>query len=372
MVYPHEATRKRRRWGCACGCLFILAGLIFAAAALLYFLLRPFPPESRQHWMNSSVDGFGVVRLNTDNEGATALLNMAFRRLEETQKQTLGTSSSAVMAAGTGVLRHFAGNFVYPEILIYFQHDAASGSDKYYAVVQMRNYLASLISDMLLRSGGRAPTEKAGPFQIFANAVPAARKGGGVAQSRQALIVSNDMTVLHQVIDRQVKQQQGEIPEALDLYLGDLDAGMAQRTEDVTLVMLNNENRFQSYLRRLERAAGQEGLADQVNSMLAAQKLNLSSIAALRAGVGLTSADKAKVDATLYCRQPVAARVVADILKNVAAQTARALEQQKITARPDTRTRGSDATLTIEFTGLKPWFQSLISAPSPALPAERN
>ncbi|MEI7633761.1 MAG: hypothetical protein WCK47_05720 [bacterium] len=371
MVYPQEATRKRRRWGCACGCLFIFAGLIFASAALFYFLLRPFPPESRGRWMDVSADGFGVVRLNTDNEGAAALLNMAIRRLEQ-QQQTLPTSGSAAMAAGTGLLRHFAGNFIHPEILLFFQHDAASGEEKFFTVVQMRNYIASVISEMLLRASGQSPAEKTGPFLVFANPGLRDDKGGGIAVSRQSLIASADMSVLRQAINRDLKQQRGDTPDALDLYLGDLDAGMAQRTEDLTIILLNSENRLEALLRRFERATGQNGLTDQVIALLAAQKLNLSTVAAMRVSAALTSADKAKLDIIFYCRQPAAARAVADILKTVGAQFARALEPQKITARTDARTRGSDATLSAEFTGLKPWFQSLIGATPAPPPAERN
>ena len=37
----HEATKRKRRWGCTCGCLIFLLVLFFGAVGMMYYALRP-------------------------------------------------------------------------------------------------------------------------------------------------------------------------------------------------------------------------------------------------------------------------------------------------------------------------------------------
>ena len=144
----HESTRKRRRWGCTCGCVILLVLLAVAATGLFVIGLKSHQPFPRYAMMDQETDGFGVIRLSPDDQGVQEFTQFLVRRLESYQKQ----GSGPAQAKALGVLRKVSSNFLGATL----RHAASTAIPAVVSLQRSRWSAVQPRSPHLLASGTKA------------------------------------------------------------------------------------------------------------------------------------------------------------------------------------------------------------------------
>src|SRR5690606_10186270 len=107
----HESTRKRRRWGCTCGCVILLIFMAIGGTMLFYLGLKPHEEFPRFALIDGNVDGFGVVRLKEEDKGVSEFTNYLFRRLEKSKKDTTDANEAKAIAVLLKLSKNFLTQF---------------------------------------------------------------------------------------------------------------------------------------------------------------------------------------------------------------------------------------------------------------------
>src|SRR5262245_23366918 len=136
----HESTRKRRRWGCTCGCLFVLIILLMGGMLGTYFLIRQTRPAPRFAFLNSQTSGYGVMRINSADPGVSDFVNFTAKRMEEIQTAGLTEGDASIMRGLIKTGRTFATSLIRPECPIYVTFDTAAQDERIILEVPLRNH----------------------------------------------------------------------------------------------------------------------------------------------------------------------------------------------------------------------------------------
>jgi hypothetical protein len=369
---PQETTRKRRRWGCTCGCLIFFLGLTLGGLALIFYAFRPYPIAPKEQWMTAANDGFGILRLNSDDPGVQEFVSYYVRQIEARQKAKLSEADGKAMSAGMSVIRQFIEGFLHRDVFVYFTYDPANEGENVLAVVQFRHLASWLLLKMLMGTSDLQPIQRMDGAELFARPKDTVSSQPLFGFSRRYLALSSDSEALRTAMKPPKNiEKEGGSAQQLTEYLADLNVETPEAGEDFSAVFMNTEGRLRAGLQRLEREAGSSGLAERMLNVLTDHKLSLNNIGALRISGDIASADKVKFSFSLYCRQPEMAKKFVDVLRAVTVpQILRQSENSPITRKADAKQQGSQAILAIEISGIKAWTkQNLFDDRTPNKPA---
>lgn len=357
----HEATRKRRRWGCTCGCLVFLVLIIFGVGYGFYRGLKTVPETSVDHWMEPSTNGILLVRANTGDEGVGAVVKANLKRLEEEQKKDLPENEQKALAASFTVVRHFlSGLFIHKDVPTYMAFDAAARNENYLTVIQLKNLMSWLLLKLVFGASETAPAEMRDGAEIRKIEKEGSTSPTIVALTRRYILVGNDRARVDRALAAsRSKQPPAQANPRFQQQVDDLDFDTPAEGEDITGLLTNDSGRLAVLLDRLGEKYGLAGLRQNVEQLLAAQKISLADINGVRQNVDILSENTARISLTFLCRTQDVAKKVNDVLLALLAKL-RESDKSKAIQRGDIKTQGSAATLTIELTGLKPVLGNLI------------
>ena len=364
-----ETTRKRRRWGCTCGCLVFFIALILGGFGLLFYIFRANPELPKEQWMTSATDGFGIVRISSDDQGMTDLVAYLMRLFEARQKPNVSEQDRKAVTAAMTLFRQFTDNFVQRDLYVYFAFNPGTQREDVLVVGQFR-YLASwLLLKMILTKTGIVPVQADKEVQLFPR--PGAEHGPDPAfgVTRKFFVAGNDPDAIRAAVVPSVSpEKQGKAPDRLTDYLSDLSMETPEAGEDVAAVFLNTEGRPDAWLPWLDTQTGMSGTLERVRQILAERKLTTADIVAAKVSGDVVSADKIKLTFSFYCRKPDTAKKLLDVLKvAVLPQITKTAENAKITRRADAKLENNTAVLLVEISGIKAWAQQTFGVtPTPA------
>ena len=374
----HESTRKRRRWGCTCGCVAVLIVLAIGGTVLLYSLLRPTPIFPKPVMFDAAINGFGVLRIDSTDEGEADLIKFVFHRAERAQLAGLSESDAKLMSTLLKIARQFISTLVQTESPVYLSYDSDTQRESVVSVIPLRNKLSYLLLKKFLTSHVSQPQDHKGDSDIY----PLEKLTGStttsvMAVSQAEFVYSDDLAMLNRSLDYRPNTSRNAEPDAkLQERMDELSLDKPPAGEDLVLLFANEPGRLENLFRKSEAAIGLPGVTKGLQAALAGQKLSLNDILAMKFSGDLVSADRAKIELTFYFRQPDHSAKFAAAAKQVLPAISGKHEGTPFEFRQDVRTRGTPVVISIDMTGIRKWLESIMPAPEepqkPAAPKEKS
>jgi hypothetical protein len=369
----HESTRKRRRWGCTCGCLIFVVGLLFGGIGLGIYLFRGVRPVPMDRYLEPGTTGFVVLRVSTEDAGIADMLRYG-ATLAKQQQGTKPASAAepaipARLAEAVGLARTF-GVLIHPDVYFYLARDPAAARENFIGVVQLRYVGSWFLARIFLNTlSGRTP-QRDGSMELFTTPAEGDSKPGGYfALTQQAVVFGNREDAVVRAAKTEKPAASNERgTEAFQRYLDDLNLRAPEEGEDVAALVVADSDRFAS----LVKSAGQflgSGAAEQLERALKAKSMTLADIQALRLSANVESADRVKVTVAGYCNTGAEADKLSQALKAVLVRPQGAEETQGVAQKTEVRQQGSSALATVDLTGLKGWIKTVLLPGAAAAPA---
>jgi hypothetical protein len=132
--------------------------------------------------------------------------------------------------------------------------------------------------------------------------------------------------------------------------------------EDLAVVLINQQDRFENMLNSWETSFRIPGLAAGIQQALNAQNVSFADLEGIKISGDLISADKAKIEITHYFRNSVLANKAAAALKPVVTQIPAKREGSPFECTVGMRSRGSAVIVELELVGLKSWLSEVFPA----------
>lgn len=348
-----ESTRKRRRWGCACGCLIFVLGLLGGGVVLSYYaLFRSNVISPKDHLMTAETDGFGVIHLNMDDQGLAEVLTANSRRIDKDDSGQLTAKEKKNITDSIKVVRKILPLLIRTDIPVYFSHDPLGQRERYIAMINLPRVGSSMLARLMLHEN-KPLLEKVDSTEIYSLAGEKDSSGTLAGISRGRIFLTNDYDMLRKAIAAEAEPKKSGSPaDALQQYTDEVTFDNPSPGEDLSLVFVNTNERFQQMLAKVEERFGASGLVNSFQRALAAQKLAFRDILALKIACDLSSSDKGRVEITLFCRQPEIGKKIGDIAKAHIAQHLRKGDDSLL-KKTDVKVQGSSVIITADFAGLK-------------------
>lgn len=364
----HESTRKRRRWGCTCGCLFLLIGLLFIGSLFTYYSFRSNRPYQRYALMDPNVNGFGVLRLDSSDQGISEMTRIFFKRVEEAQKAGLSETDAKIVSSFIKVSRNFVTSFVQSESPIYLSYNPDAGTEAYTAVLPLKNRLSVILLRQFLKSNVSTPISREGEVDIYRLGPTEEALRMGVAPGE--VLLSNSEDMFKRSLEYRAQPRRSADPsERLQRFIEELSLDQPPGGEDLAIALVNEPGRLQNLLQSLEKQVGATGLTEAIEGALAAQKVKLDDVSGLKASVDLASADRLTAEVTVFVRQADIASRFAIVLKE-ALQRLHSPEGSPLKVKTDVRTRGSATLVTVELDNLRTWLNAILPPAPPSSAAD--
>src|SRR5690606_35348681 len=102
---------------------------------------KPHEEFPRYAMIDGETDGFGVLRINPEDEGMQQFTTALFRRLENSYK-TADPNQAKVVSALRKVSKNLLSQFVQPETMLYFTYNPVSASENVVITVPLKNRIA--------------------------------------------------------------------------------------------------------------------------------------------------------------------------------------------------------------------------------------
>lgn len=363
----HESTRKRRRWGCTCGCLVFVIGLLFGTVGLSVYLFQRNRPAPMDRWMTPSTSAFVDVRLNTADPGMGELFRHTLTSLAEVGADRTASSPEAAQARVARVAQFGKALtwLLQPDVFVYMQRNAQGDGEDVLAVAQLRYVASWVMARVMLNAMTGGVAERDGATEVFQlrgdNRQPVAH----FALTRQALMLSNSGLLVREA-GKVAKDPPADTrgSEALQRYIDELSLLQPPDGEDVAALLANEFNRLGDFLDWLEDQSGAPGLKGRIVDALGQAKITLGDVQAVKVSTNVLTADRAKVSISFYCLQSDTARRLTEVLRAVVTQITLADAadggQAGVSVKSDVKQQGSAAVLMLELGGLKGWLGATI------------
>ncbi len=360
----HESTRKRRRWGCACGCAIFLIGLVFGAVGLSIYLFQKNRPAPAERWMTATTTALAVVRLDPGDSGLADMLRQAENAAQQAATAAGNAApASAVTPARIAAFGRSAQFLLFPDVFLYLSRDAAAGRENVLGAAQLRYRVSWLLARVFLNAAsGRTPT-RVGNAELFAIQAPGSDKPSAFfALTPSALLFSEREEPVRKAaaaVKDPPADEQGS--EGLQRYTEEMNLRQPPEGEDLGILAANDTDRFGSALKWVEDRTGATGLRERLVRALAAQRVQLTDIQAARVSCDIASADRAKVTVSLHFQQADTAKKAADALRAALAALVSSGGEGGLGRKVEVRAQGSAAVVTFEITGLKAWMRDTLT-----------
>lgn len=366
----HESTRKRRRWGCTCGCLALAVVLLFALVGLTAWLVRPVRPHAYPNWVDASIDGFGLLSLDKDDEGMNALTAFVLKRLGTRLERQVPPSERKAVAASASIARKTFDRFVHPEVVFLLQ-SGATGEEEALAAVQLRNRLAVLLAgttlnERLPNASSAATTDTALALYLLRQAANG-RSPAYVALTHRTLLLSDSTEMISRAAERSVSPEAGEPSQELLPYMNALALDQPTPGRDLAFAAVTPPGRLMGWIAALEEVLHAEGLTENLESALKARKVSLDDVEGLTVSGDVTSADKVTFTITLYGSRMDTARRLAEALRlslnQIMARVEGAAATGGLETRVDVKPLGTSVVASLNVSGLQKLIERWIPLP---------
>lgn len=351
----HEATRKRRKWGCACGCLMFIVALFVGAFGLMYYLTRSNKALDPESFLPAKADGFVILRLRPQDEGLWGLLSFNLKRLEKAITPGLPENEQKTVTQALNAAPQLLSRLLQPAVYFYFTYNQEVQHDSIVSVVQLKNLLAWGLFSALAGPSKNPAYDQVDRTSLY-HAVPSESETSAPVYglSRSAFMFGSNEDCVRAVLQpREPGAQATQSMLRVQDYVQQTHIDGEASEPDMAGIFVNENHHFRHLLDKVAVVKGLEGLADQVEPLLRSNRLELVDILAVSFKADVVTADKANIDIVVSTRQLEGARRLGEVVKIL---TSRAIEQanvQKYFKVQSIKPQGTNVTLSIEVTGLK-------------------
>lgn len=369
----HESTRKRRRWGCTCGCVMILIILIIAGAVFSYFGLKPHEEVPRYTMMDAEMDGFGVLRINPDDAGASEFMKFFVSQYEKSMNPQTAADADSGKAKVVGVLVKYSKNIlsqlVQPEILLYSRYSPTTADESILIAAPLKNRVAGGVIRQFVRENIAAePVNQVGLAEIYPLYTSETGTSTVLALDTNEMVISDNQQLLTKALGYAREVGRSATPsEDLQWFIDQLALDEPPVGEDLAVAMVNEESRITNMIFVFEDFVGVSGLSERVAAALAAQKLTFSDISGMKLTADLVSADVVKGQLTMYSPNTETATRLATVFTEALPRVTTDDPEATFNLKGTATARGVTVVIDLELSGLRSWIQKLF--PAQAQPA---
>lgn len=363
----HESTRKRRRWGCTCGCLMVLIILLVGGSLVFYLGMKPFSEPPRYALIDETVNGYGVFRYNPDDNGVKELTSSVFQHFQESEKAELSENNEKILSKFTKYSQYFVNNFIHKDTTVLFKYDEEMADEHVVVAIPLKNRLAGVMQGSLFTKNFKMKeTSKVDGATIYSFDEDGTSKSL-LALSARNLMYSDNAPFLTEILKHsEEKDRTAEASSKLQTYIDELGLDQPPQGEDFAIAFVNAPSRILNLILAFEDWVGVSGIADNISATMAANQVSFDNIAGLKLTGDLTSADKLKLEITLYCHQAEMAVRLANVLKQSLPSLTKAADQTSLAIKADSRTRGNSVLVSVDISGI----QKLLNKAMPATVTE--
>jgi len=359
----HESTRKRRRWGCTCGCLGILVLLLIGGTLFTYYGVRSKQVLPRYALMDQFVDGFGILRLNHADPGINDLSTFVFKRLSASQETNLDPKNKKIIGNFLSIARKFLSSFVQSESMIYLEYDPTASDESVVMVVPLKNQLSWALTNLFMENNLPEPVQTSGTTRVYELSKPTESETSGslLAISQGDLLLSDDPVIMNRSIKYlQQPDRTAAAGDSLQQFIDELGLDQPPSGEDLALAVVNKPGRIENLVHVFEEKVGISGLAEHLTAALGAQGIGYKDITGMKLTGDVVSADRAQFEVVLYCHTANAATKLAGVIKQALPQITGKREGSPFAIKADSRVRGNAGVINLDISGFKQWFTELI------------
>ncbi len=373
----HESTRKRRRWGCTCGCVMILIVLIIAGAVFSYFGLKPHEEVPRYEMMDAEIDGFGVLRINPEDAGASEFTKFFVKRYEQSTTADSGAEADSGKAKVIGVLVKYSKNIlsqlIQPEILIYSKYNPATADESILIAAPLKNRVAGGVIRQFVRENIAAePISRAGLAEIYPLYTSDTGTSTLLSLDTNQIVISDNQQLMSKAVGYVREEGRSASPsDDLQWFIDQLALDEPPAGEDLAVAMVNEESRITNMIFVFEDFIGISGISEQVAGALASQKLSFSDISGMKLTADLVSADSVTGQLTMYCPTTETAIKLAKVFTDALPAITTDDPESTFRLKGTSAARGRTVVVDLELNGLKTWIEKLypVATPAPDAPA---
>lgn len=362
----HESTRKRRRWGCTCGCLMLLVILLVGGSLFSYLALRPYPELRRYALIDQEVNGYGVVRYNPDDNGTKELTAMLFKQFQESERPHLDENEAKLLNTFIKNSQYFVNNFIHRETTVLFNYDEEVAEENVVVAVPLKNRLAGVLPTSLLEKNLKLPpsTKVDGANVFELSGADGNTSGSLLALSGKNVMYSDSFSFLEKTLGYAGEANRAaEASPQLQTYIDELGLDQPVQGEDFALAFVNAPSRILNMILSFEEWVGATGIANNVSATLAANQLTFDNIAGVKITGDLVSSDRMKAELTFYTHQSEVASRLAAAFKQTLPGIVEATKNTALTVKADSRTRGNSVLISIDISGIRTWVESVMPVP---------
>lgn len=369
----HESTRKRRRWGCTCGCVILLIAMAIGGSLLFYLGLKPHQEFPRFTLMDGNVDGFGVVRLKEEDQGVSEFTNYLFRRLEKSKKDTTDANEAKAINVLLKLSKNFLTQFVQAETMVYTNYNPELADENVLVSVPLKNRLSWLVMRQFIQGNvAEKPVLRRGPAEVFPLPAPEGSSSTGTLLSLDPdnLVFSDNESLLLKSLTYASDASHGGSPSIeLQRLIDELDLDDPPAGQDLAVTLLNEESRLTNLITVFEEFVGIDGISEQIAGALNAQQLTFDDIGGIRLTADLASTDLLKSELTMYCASQDAVARLTKVFQNALPNVTGKRDGSPFELKGTVVGRGGTVVLSMELSGLKLWIDQTFPV-SEAPPAE--
>ena len=370
----HESTRKRRRWGCTCGCVILLLVLAVFSSVFFYLSMKSHDPVQRYAMMDENIDGFGVLRLHPEDQGLSELTTFLFRRVEKHQANTNDPMQAKIIGLVRKVSSNFLSKMIQPEIMIYSDYNPTTADENYMVDVPLRsNFAWMALRKFIVSNMPKGPETTEGVRDFFTLPMPIESNSTSTLMvlDPKTVAFSDNEAMLRRSFDYAAQAGRAGTPSAaLQNFIDQLDLDDPITGEDLAIAFVNEESRITNLINVFEDFLGITGLSDQIAAALNAQQLTFNDISGLKLTADLTSADLLKSDLTLYCASQATAQRLAKVFQAALPELTEPAADSPLVFKGTVAARDVTVVVNLELSGIKAWIEKLLPVPETAAPAQ--
>ena len=340
-----EATNTKRRWGCSCGCLVVLAGVLLAALIMLIISLRSTPVVKREQVIEKHTSVYGEVKLSTKDSGVSEMVR-AFIQAKAPEVANLWKDGVTELVMN-------------PQSMVVVD-EVAPGEWNAYGVLQPANAATRMVARGILE--GIAQRDKKTKIKQVDGAQVLSFNGGrwGAAVGSKLLVFGADTYRLSDLAN--AKSASGDdmsttevaasvISPEMQKTIKQIDAEPPGETEDATVLMSNKPGRVLSLLQWVERETKVAGLARDLSAELGSVGVDVDAIAWLRLSIDIQSADRVVFEFSAPCASVEQATAGGNVLKTWVPRCIN--EEWQVVAKPESTVRGTRMVVRTTVDGLQ-------------------
>jgi len=359
----HESTRKRRRWGCTCGCVMILIVAIIAGIVFFYLGLKSNKEFPRYAMMDAETDGFGVLRLSAEDEGVAEFTSFLFNRLKKAHAQEDSAGQGQAIGVLLKVSKNFLTQFLQPETMLYAQYNPATADESIVMSVPLKNRMSWLILRQYIEGNiSEKPVTSHGTAQIYQLSTDITNGTGTLLSlDPNDIVISDNQAMLIKSLNYVNNSKHAATPSPrLQQFIDELALDEPPPGEDLAAAMVNEESRITNLIFVFEEFIGISGLSEQIAGALAAQRLTFADISGIKMTADLASADQLKGEFTLYCPNSDTAARLAKVLESALPKITGKRDGSPFELKGTSAGRGVTVVVSLEINGLQAWIEQLI------------